>query len=588
MCGIIGIVSKSQENVVPGVLEGLERLEYRGYDSAGIAVLNNGNLERCRAVGKLDNLKSKLGSDPISGDMGIGHTRWATHGKATEENAHPMLTKDIALVHNGIIENYKELKEDLISKDYKFTSQTDTEVVAVYLQFLLDSGMTPREAFRKILKEVRGTYAFVTIFKTIPNVIFCAKNKSPMAVGFGKDTCIGSDASSIAKNCSEIVYLEDGDYAEVGRDETVFFDANYNIVEKVKQKVTDDLINSGKCEYDHYMIKEIMEQPSAIRKTIIGNEVDADFLKDVSRILILACGSSYHAGLVAKYWFEKFLRIPTAVEIASEYRYRSPVIENNTLVIAITQSGETIDTLEAMEYVRKNNKTCKIAAITNVANSVISRSADFVFHTKAGVEIGVASTKAFTAQLTVLAKIAFFNNQELMNDLQNLPQICEEALLSQKYMDDLALDLKDSHNAIYIARDNLYPIALEGALKLKEISYIHAEGFAAGEMKHGPIALIDDKLPVICLCPSGNMFDKMFSGIQIAKARGKDIIVFTDSHGAEKFDQTVKTVIMPAVNQEFAPILYSIPLQLLAYAVTVLKGEDVDKPRNLAKSVTVE
>lgn len=588
MCGIIGIISKNNENVVPNILEGLEKLEYRGYDSAGIAVVDGGNLKRCRAVGKLENLKTKLELNPISGSVGIGHTRWATHGKATEENAHPMMTKDVALVHNGIIENYKELKAELVQKGYKFTSQTDTEVVAVYLQSLLDRGATSREAFREMLKQVTGTYAFVAIFRMMPNVIFCARNKSPMAVGFGEDTCIGSDASSISKNCSEIVYLNDGDYAEVGKYETIFFDKNYDIANKNRQKVTDDLINSGKGEYAHYMIKEIMEQPSAIRKTIIENEVNPDFLKNVSRILILACGSSYHAGLVGKYWFEKFLKIPTATEIASEYRYRCPVIEDNTLVMVITQSGETIDTLEAMEYVRKNNETCKIAAITNVANSAISREADFVFHTKAGVEIGVASTKAFTAQLTVLAKIAFCKNQELLADLQNLPQICEDALLSQDDINNLAHDLKDSANAIYIGRDDLYPIALEGALKLKEISYIHAEGFAAGEMKHGPIALIDDKLPVICLCPSGDMFDKMFSGIQIAKARGKNIIVFTDSAGSEKFDETIKKVNMPAIRQELTPILYSIPLQLLAYAVTVLKGEDVDKPRNLAKSVTVE
>ena len=499
-----------------------------------------------------------------------------------------MVTKDVAIVHNGIIENYKELKADLEQDGYSFTSQTDTEVVAVYLQRELDDGLTPREAFRRMLKTVKGTYAFLAIFKTRPDMLFCAKNKSPLAVGFGKDICVGSDASSISANCTEIVYLNDGDYAEITKDGAKFFDNDFNQTDKITQKVTDDLINSGKGEYSHYMIKEIMEQPSAIRKTLLRNEIPVNFLDHASRILILACGTSYHAGLVGKYWFEKYLKLPTHVEIASEYRYRSPVIEDNTLVLVITQSGETIDTLEAMEYVRKNNSTCKLAAITNVANSAISRSADFVFHTEAGVEIGVASTKAFTAQLTVLAKLAFGKNPELLKQLQNLPQACENSLLLKPEIDLIAEDIKDRANAIYLGRDNLYPIALEGALKLKEISYIHAEGFAAGEMKHGPIALIDDVVPVICLCPSGDIFDKMFSNIQVAQARGKNMIVFTDLIGSESFDKSVKKVILPSINQELYPILYSIPLQLLAYTVTVLKGEDVDKPRNLAKSVTVE
>ena len=588
MCGIIGVISKDNNNVVSDILSGLEKLEYRGYDSAGLAVVSDCGLKRLRAVGKLENLINKLKIDPISGSIGIGHTRWATHGKATEENAHPMVTKDVALVHNGIIENYKELKSDLLKKGYEFTSQTDSEVVAVYLQMELDNGLSPRGAFRKMLQTVKGTYAFLAIFKTQPDVIFCARNKSPMAIGFGKSMCVGSDASSISANCSEIVYLEDGDYAEVTKDEAVFFDSSFDIVDRTRVTVTDDLINSGKGGYSHYMIKEIMEQPSAIRKTLLGNEIPDDFFDGISRILILACGTSYHAGLVGKYWFEKYLRLPTHVEIASEYRYRSPVIEDNTLVLVITQSGETIDTLEALEYVKKNNNTCRLAAISNVLNSAISRSADFVFHTEAGVEIGVASTKAFTAQLTVLAKLAFHRNPELLSQLQNLPQVCENSLLLKGDIDKIACEIKDRANAIYLGRDNLYPIALEGALKLKEISYIHAEGFAAGEMKHGPIALIDDVVPVICLCPSGDMFDKMFSNIQIAQARGKNIIVFTDSIGAKSFDKSVRKIVLPSINQELYPILYSIPLQLLAYTVTVLKGEDVDKPRNLAKSVTVE
>lgn len=588
MCGIIGVISKDNNNVVPDILNGLEKLEYRGYDSAGLAVVADSGLKRIRAVGRLENLINKLKVNPISGAIGIGHTRWATHGKATEENAHPMLTKDVAIVHNGIIENYKELKSDLLKKGYEFTSQTDTEVVAVYLQMELDNGLSPREAFRKMLQVVRGTYAFLAIFQAQPDVVFCARNKSPMAVGFGKNMCVGSDASSISESCSEIVYLDDGDYAEVMKDGVTFFDGEFNVVNKSRVAITDDLVNSGKGGYSHYMIKEIMEQPSAIRKTLLGNEVPKNFFDKVSRILILACGTSYHAGLVGKYWFEKHLRLPTCVEIASEYRYRSPVIEDDTLVLVITQSGETIDTLEAMEYVKKNNNTCRLAAITNILKSAISRSADFVFHTEAGVEIGVASTKAFTAQLTVLAKLAFCKNPELLNQLQNLPQACEDSLLLKEDIDRIAYRMKDCANAIYLGRDNLYPIALEGALKLKEISYIHAEGFAAGEMKHGPVALIDDIVPVVCLCPSGNMFDKMFSNIQVAQARGKNIVVFTDFVGAKSFDKSVRKIVLPSINQELYPILYSIPLQLLAYTTTVLKGEDVDKPRNLAKSVTVE
>ena len=588
MCGIVGILSKNNSDVVSDIINGLEKLEYRGYDSAGVAVIGNDGLKRVRTVGKLQNLVEKLKINPIRGPVGIGHTRWATHGKATEENAHPMVTKDVALVHNGIIENYKELKSDLLQKGYEFTSQTDSEVAAVYLQMELDNGLSPREAFRKMLKTVRGTYAFLAIFKNHPDVIFCARNKSPVAVGFGDNMCIGSDASSISANCSEIVYLDDGDYAEITKDGATFYDSDFNIIEKHRVTVTDDLVNSGKGEYSHYMIKEIMEQPSAIRKTLLGNEIPKDFFDGISRILILACGTSYHAGLVGKYWFEKYLRIPTHVEIASEFRYRLPIIEDNSLVLVITQSGETIDTLEAMEYVRRNSNTCKLAAITNVLNSAISRSADFVFHTEAGVEIGVASTKAFTAQLTVLAKMAFSKNSELLSQLQNLPQTCENSLLLKENIDKIAFKIKDCANAIYLGRDNLYPIALEGALKLKEISYIHAEGFAAGEMKHGPIALIDDIIPIICLCPSGTMFDKMFSNIQVAQARGKNVIVFTDATGAESFDESVEKIVLPSINEELYPILYSIPLQLLAYMVTVLKGEDVDKPRNLAKSVTVE
>ena len=605
MCGIVGIISRNNRNVVPDIMEGLEKLEYRGYDSAGIAIITSSNaadndklkdddeagkveLKRCRAAGKLINLQNKLNQNPLFGSIGIGHTRWATHGKASEYNAHPMMTKDVALVHNGIIENAAEIKAMLKERGYEFSSDTDTEAAAIFLQMKIDEGCSPRDSFRQMLRTVKGTYAFLAIFRDQPDTIFCARNRSPIVIGFGRDICVGSDAGSIPKDCDSVVYLDDRDYVECSSSGAVFFNSEFNIIEKEHHPVIDGIVNSGKGSYSHYMIKEIMEQPSAIRKTIMHNIIDLSFLQGAERILILACGSSYHAGMVGKYWLEKHLKVPTHVEIASEYRHRFPVIENNTLVIVITQSGETIDTLEAMEYVRRNGVNPKVTAITNVANSAISRAADFVFHTKAGAEIGVASTKAFTAQLTILAAMAFCSNPDLLEQLHNLPQICEGTLAIQEDIDKLAEKIRHSSSALYLGRDSLYPIALEGALKLKEISYIHAEGFAAGEMKHGPIALIDEKMPVICLCPSGDMFDKTFSNIQIAQARGKNIIVFTDAQGEDRFSDEIYKVIMPPVCQELVPILYSIPLQLLAYKVTVLNGIDADKPRNLAKSVTVE
>ncbi len=587
MCGIIGIIGKGNENVVGKIIHGLEKLEYRGYDSAGIAVVCDGKLSRLRAAGKLRNLIAKIESNKLSGTVGIGHTRWATHGKATENNAHPMMTKDVALVHNGIIENYRELKFELQKDGYVFSTETDTEVVAVFLQREIDKGNSPREAFKNALSAIEGSYAFAAIFSMLPETIMVAKNRSPLVVGFGSNMCIASDASAISAECKEVVYLNDGDYAEITENNASFFDKNFQPVMRKRFTVSEDSIDSGKGEYAHFMLKEIMEQPSAIRKTILHNRINADILNGVSRILILACGTSYHAGLVARYWFEKFLRIPTNVEIASEYRYRSPIIEDNTLVFAITQSGETIDTLEALEYVRKHSNA-KVAAIANVKNSAISRAADMIFYTEAGVEVGVASTKAFTAQLVVLAAVAFCKSEFFLQELQNVPTACEEALRLFENIKPVAERIKEARSAIYLGRDLLYPIALEGALKLKEISYIHAEGFAAGEMKHGPIALIDDNVPVICLCPHNELFEKTASNIAVALARGKNVIVFTDAEGSKLLPDEVTKIILPNICSEFVPILYSVPLQLLAYYTALIRGEDVDKPRNLAKSVTVE
>ncbi|MDR2645796.1 MAG: glutamine--fructose-6-phosphate transaminase (isomerizing) [Holosporaceae bacterium] len=587
MCGIIGIVGKSGENIVDKLIAGLEKLEYRGYDSAGIAVIREGQIERLRAVGKLHNLKNKLESVSIAGSVGIGHTRWATHGKPIENNAHPIVSGTVAIVHNGIIENFRELRFDLQKEGFVFDSDTDTEVFAHLLQREINRGCSPRDAFKNALGVVSGSYAVAAIFSFMPDTIIAAKYKSPLVVGFGESMCVGSDLSSVSSLCREIVYLEDGEYAEITQNNTLFFGKNFQQTFPPKQNVPLDSGSAEKGKYQNFMLKEIMEQPSTIRKTLLHSEINAEIFNGISRILILACGTSYHAGMVAKYWFEKFLKIPTDVEIASEYRYRSPIIEKNTIAIAITQSGETIDTLEAVEYVRKNSNS-RVIAIANVKNSAISRISEVIYYTEAGAEIGVASTKAFSAQLTILASLAFCKNEFLMQEFQNLPALCEETLSVQSEIENLARKICVAGSAIYLGRGSLYPISLEGALKLKEISYIHAEGFAAGELKHGPIALIDDDIPVICLCPHDELFEKTSSNIQVALARGKNIIVFTDSKGSKLLPLEVMKIILPRILEEFAPILYVIPLQLLAYYVAQLRGTDIDKPRNLAKSVTVE
>lgn len=585
MCGIVGAISEN--DVVTDLLAGLEKLEYRGYDSAGVATICDGKFHRVRAVGNLKKLREKLQQIETPGTIGIGHTRWATHGKPTENNAHPIMSTDIALVHNGIIENYKELKFDLQKDHYSFESDTDTEVAVQFMQRELDNGATPREAFRKLLKNIEGSYAFAAIFLSQPDTIFAARMKSPLTVGFGKHMSIGSDVSSVADWSDEVVYLGDNECTEVSLHNALFFDENFKLIEKEKVPVSDDMINSGKGKYAHFMLKEIMEQPTAIRKTILHNQVSDDFFYDVKHILILACGTSYHAGLVAKYWFERYLKIHTDVEIASEFRYRDPVIRDGTLVIAITQSGETIDTLEAVEFVRKSSN-CKVVAITNIRKSAISRISDITLYTEAGIEVGVASTKAFTAQLTLLSRIAFCRNDFVAQEAQNLPLICETTLELEEQISGLAGQIQHANNVIFLGRGLLYPIALEGALKLKETSYIPAEGFAAGEVKHGPIALIDDATPVLCLCPHNDLFDKMMSNVQVACARGKNVVVFTDRKGAEAMPSEVSTIVLPDVFSEYSPIVYTIPLQLLSYYTALAHGTDVDKPRNLAKSVTVE
>lgn len=592
MCGIIGIVGKKGENVVQKIIDGLECLEYRGYDSAGIAVVSsrpedNNKICRIRAAGKLAKLKEKLSQTDLQGCVGIGHTRWATHGKPTEENAHPMMSKNVALIHNGIIENYKELKFSLEADGYIFTSETDTEVIAHLIQRELDKGFSPREAIRNATQTLEGAYAIAVVFSALPDTIIAVRHNSPVVVGFGDNVCVGSDSGSLSAMCDEVVYLEDGDSVEIRNDSVIFFDKNFKQVDRSRVKI-EKTGSVGKSGYPHFMLKEIMDQTTTIRNTLTRNAISPSILDGVSRILIIACGTSFYAGMVAKYWFETFLKIPTDVEIASEFRYRNPVISDNTLMISISQSGETIDTLSAIEYVRSNS-SCRTVAIVNVKNSAISRASDAVLYTEAGVEMCVASTKAFTAQLTVLAGIAFCKNDFMLQQLHNFPTICESALGLSDRMKQIAEQIYTASSAMYLGRGALYPIALEGALKLKEISYIHAEGFAAGEMKHGPIALIDDNIPVIFLCPKNELFEKTVSNIQETLARGKNIFVITDAtESDETISNEITKVLMPSSPSALAPILYSVPLQLLAYHVAVLRGTDVDRPRNLAKSVTVE
>ncbi|GHU11239.1 glutamine--fructose-6-phosphate aminotransferase [isomerizing] [Alphaproteobacteria bacterium] len=602
MCGIVGIVGNTNENVLPLVLGGLERLEYRGYDSAGIALVHQNSIVRVRAIGKLSNLQEKLrGMVGIIGQVGIGHTRWATHGKPTENNAHPLMSKDVAVVHNGIIENHKGLRFFLENDGYVFSSETDTEVIAHLLQRELSRGFPPLEAMRNCIEIMDGTFAIAAVFSSLEDKIIVARRKSSLAVGFASDSkknshmCVGSDVGALSCMCDEVAYLEDDDIAEISEKDAVFFDKNLNKVERKKYKVLSDGCSAEKGVYPHFMLKEIMDQPSAIRKTILHNKIDASIFDNVSRISIVACGTSYHAGMVARYWFERFLKIPTNVEIASEFRYRSPIIEDNTLLISISQSGETLDTLAAIEYA-ESNSNCKTASIVNVKNSAVDRASDIVFYSEAGIEVGVASTKCFSAQLTILACLAFCKNEFLSGQLQNVPTFCEEVLTLSDEIKQLAEIVSQSSNAIYLGRGSMFPIALEGALKLKEISYIHAEGFAAGEMKHGPIALIDDHVPVVLLCPHNELFEKTASNVQEALARGNNIIVVTDVDGEKLLPKEVRKLVLPSVHSviapivysAIAPIIYSIPLQLLAYHTAILLGTDVDRPRNLAKSVTVE
>jgi glucosamine--fructose-6-phosphate aminotransferase (isomerizing) len=607
MCGIIGILGRNE--AAPILLEGLKRLEYRGYDSAGIATLVNGSIDRRRAEGKLANLAARVDAAPISGSVGIGHTRWATHGVPNETNAHPHATERVAVVHNGIIENYKELRDELIGKGCNLASDTDTEIIVHLITQEVLNGLSPADATAATLKRLEGAFALAIIFSGHHDLMIGARRGSPLAVGYGEgEMFLGSDALALAPLTNKIMYLEDGDWAVLSPDGARVFDAEDNTVERPIRLTELSGAAIGKGGYRHFMLKEIYEQPQVIGDTLqsfvnpASRTVTVPNLpfdpKNLDRLTLVACGTSYYACLAAKYWFEQLARIPVEVDIASEFRYREPPMAGSGAALFISQSGETVDTLAALRYARESGQA--ILSIVNVPESAIARESDMVLHTNAGPEIGVASTKAFTTQLTVLACLAIAvargrgaidadTEARLTTALTEVPGRAAEILNHDGRLKEIAQSMAEARDVLYLGRGTSYPIALEGALKLKEISYIHAEGYAAGEMKHGPIALIDDQVPVIVIAPTDPLFEKTASNVQEVMARGGRVIVISDEAGAAALAEGAEaTVALQSVDPFVAPILYAIPVQLLAYHVAVIKGTDVDQPRNLAKSVTVE
>ncbi|NIY77260.1 glutamine--fructose-6-phosphate transaminase (isomerizing) [Thalassospira sp. HF15] len=607
MCGIIGIIGK--DSVSERILEGLKRLEYRGYDSAGIATLVNGHIERRRAEGKLINLANRLADEPLAGDVGIGHTRWATHGVPTENNAHPHTDGKVAVVHNGIIENFQEIKAELSAKGREFATETDTEVVVHLVSDFLDQGKTPRDAVAATLHRIEGAFALVIMIAGQHDVIFGARRGTPLAVGLGEgEMYLGSDAMALSHLTNKLIYLEEGDWVEMTRDSVQVRDENDEDVTRETKLSAVSGAMMGKGNYNHFMQKEIFEQPAVIGDTLHAfinpatqtiKLPDMPFsFADATRLTIVACGTSFYAGLVAKHWVERYAGLGVDVDVASEFRYRCPPLPKGGVALFISQSGETLDTLAALRYAKSKGQ--KIVSIVNVPESTIARESDVVLLTYAGPEIGVASTKAFTTQLTVLACLAVTIGREngtlakdeeaaIVNALTEVPKHAAEVLHHDDALRQLALDVADARDVLYLGRGLGYPIAMEGALKLKEISYIHAEGYAAGEMKHGPIALIDQSVPIIVIAPSDELFEKTASNMQEAAARGGRVIFISDAPGLAKLgDMASATIELPKVADFVAPILYTIPVQMLAYHVAVHKGTDVDQPRNLAKSVTVE
>ncbi|RJF85555.1 glutamine--fructose-6-phosphate transaminase (isomerizing) [Sphingomonas cavernae] len=607
MCGIIGILG--QGDVADRLVDGLRRLEYRGYDSAGVCTIHDGKLDRRRAEGKLNNLARELAAAPLPGVIGIAHTRWATHGAPTTSNAHPHATGEVALVHNGIIENFKPLREELQARGRTFASDTDTEVVAHLVSELVEAGQSPKDAVQAVLPRLHGAFALAILFRQHPDMLIGARLGSPLVVGYGEgETYLGSDALALAPLTQKIAYLEEGDWVVITRERTQIYDRENNPVERpvTISGVTGALIDKG--NHRHFMQKEIFEQPVVVAQTLqsylrpLEEQValpQMDFeLGDIRRVTIVACGTSFYAGMVAKYWFEQFARMPVDLDVASEFRYRQPVLEEGGLALFISQSGETADTLAALRHARAEGQ--KIAVVVNVPTSSMAREADLLLPTHAGPEIGVASTKAFTCQLAVLAalaanlarargKLSADEERDIVGHLAEAPAALNAALAHDEDIEAMAHLVAPARDVLYLGRGPDYPMALEGALKLKEISYIHAEGYAAGEMKHGPIALIDENVPVIVLAPSGPLFEKTVSNMQEVQARGGKVILISDAEGiAQAGEGTIATIEMPRVHPLIAPLVYAVPVQLLAYHVAVAKGTDVDQPRNLAKSVTVE
>jgi len=608
MCGIIGIIGG--EPVAPLLIDALKRLEYRGYDSAGVATLENGALVRRRAQGKLKNLEQKLAREPLAGSIGIGHTRWATHGRPTEVNAHPHATDRLAVVHNGIIENFAELRRELEGKGVKFSTETDTEVVAHLVSAELERGLSPLQAVMAALPRLRGAFALAFLFAGEDNLLIGARKGSPLAVGFGdKMMFVGSDAIALAPFTDMVSYLEDGDCVVVSRAGAEVRDAAGRLAERPVLKSQASVLLLDKGNHRHFMAKEIYEQPEVVGHTLahyldmvaerveLPMELPFDF-RALTRVSIAACGTAYYAGMVAKYWFERFARLPVDVDIASEFRYRDAPLERGALAIFVSQSGETADTLASLREARARGQ--HVLSIVNVPTSTIARESDIVMPTLAGPEIGVASTKAFTCQLAALACLAIAagrargvlsedDEKRLVRALIEIPRHLTEALALEPQIEQLARDLAKSRDVLYLGRGTSYPIALEGALKLKEISYIHAEGYAAGELKHGPIALIDETMPVVVIAPHDRVFDKTVSNMQEVAARGGRLILVTDPEGAAAAaGQSAVTLTLPIMPATVGPLVYAVPVQLIAYHTAVILGTDVDQPRNLAKSVTVE
>jgi len=608
MCGIVGILGRGP--VAEQLIDSLKRLEYRGYDSAGVATLEGDHLARRRAEGKLKNLETKLRSQPLSGHTGIGHTRWATHGRPTENNAHPHATERVAVVHNGIIENFRELREMLEARGAVFKTETDTEIVLHLVDDLLQRGIKPVEAVRAALSELRGAFALGFIFAGEDNLMIGARNGPPLAIGYGDgEMYLGSDAIALGPFTDTISYLEDGDWVVLTRTTATIFDKDNAVVQRevIKHSTATSLVD--KANYRHFMAKEIHEQPEVVGHTLaryvnmaserisLPVELPFDF-RQIQRISISACGTASYAGYVGKYWLERLARVPVELDVASEFRYREAPLRKGDLAIFISQSGETADTLAALRYAKSQG--VHTLSVVNVPSSTIARESETVLQTLAGPEIGVASTKAFTCQLMVLAALAVAagkargeltddDEAKLVHGLVEIPRLMAAALATEPQIEKLARDIAKSKDVLYLGRGTSFPLALEGALKLKEISYIHAEGYAAGELKHGPIALIDETMPVVVIAPYDRVFEKTVSNMQEVAARGGKIILMTDAKGAaEATVNSLVTIVMPDMGSTFTPMVYAIPVQLLAYHTAVIMGTDVDQPRNLAKSVTVE